>query len=359
MPEDTEEIEFPTVPGLNLEQQKIDDADERNFPYESLALGGPLPLEFSIETVTTSQRAIDSCVGHAVSGQKGDQEKVQISPRDLWARCKEKQNFEGYGTSINIALKALIEYGACEYGMVDEDSTVSREKYMRVTRNEAIIENASIHKSGSFWFMRSNAYDVIKEALMNEKISLVTSLQWFKEYNKTVDGFLPRGKTPSNGHCIRMRGWFMHRFKDGLDEVWIFKNSFGEKYGKNGDFYIRKRDLPQYGLGNFYVTVDIPRDIAELIKKYAGKLVKSANDPKVYLIEKDTKRHIEDELAFWLYTSTGLADVLIMDAGDLALFREGAPIKKTDFDENLLRVIRNMGQLYESNPEYAKKLFKF
>lgn len=355
----TDEIEFPTVPGLDLAQQKIDDADERNFPYESIALGGPLPLEFELETVTTSQRAIDSCVGHAVAGQKSDQEFVQISPRDLWSRCKEKQNFQGYGTSINLALKALIEFGACEYGMVDEDSTVPRDKYMRVTRSEKVLENAAIHKSGSFWFMRPNAYELIKEALMNERISLVTSFEWKKEYNKPVNGFLPIGKTSSNGHCFRMRGWFMHHFKDGIDEVWKFKNSFGVKYGVNGDFYIRRRDLPQYGFGNFYVTVDIPRDLAELIKKYAGKLVKAPNDARVYLIEKDTKRHIEDELAFWLYTATSLADVLQVDTADLELFREGAPIKKTDFDPNLLRIIKNMGLLYESNPEHAKRLFKF
>lgn len=355
----TDELEFPTVPGLDLEQQRKDDADPRNFPYESLALGGPLPLEFEVETVTTSQRAIDSCVGHAVAGQKGDQEHVQISPRDLWSRCKEKQNYEGYGTSINLALKALIEFGACEYGMIDESSTVPRDKYMRVDRSPAVIENASIHKSGSFWFMRSNAYEVIKEALMNEKISLVTSMQWKKEHNKPVDGFLPVGKTPSNGHAFRFRGWFMHRFKDGLDEVWKFKNSFGTKYGINGDFYIRRRDLPLYGLGNFYVTVDIPRDIAELIKKYAGLLVKAPNDNRIYLIEKDTKRHIEDELAFWLYTATRLEDAVPIDPQDLALFREGTPIKRTDFDQNLLRVIRKMGELYEVNPERAKMLFKF
>lgn len=361
MPTDElEDVVVPPVLGLDLDKQKEDDADPRNFPYESIAVGGALPQSFSIVSVVTNQRQIDSCVGHGVAGSKSDQEKVQISPRDIWGRCKEAQNYQGYGASINTALKFLNDFGSCEYGMVDEDCTVTRDVYMRVTRTDAIVANELLHKSQSFWFIRPEAYEVIKEALMNENIALVTSLPWFNEYNRPVNGYLPIGKTPATGHCVRFSGWFMEKFADGVDEVWVFTNSFGKGYGVEGKFYIRRRDLARYNFGNFYVTVDMSKDLGKLITQYAGKFVKTADDSRVYLIERATKRHVENELAFWLASPANLvSDVLTIPADELAMFSEGTEVKVTDADPTLLRVIKNMAAMYESNPERAKLLFKF
>lgn len=361
MTDEIDEVEIPEFPGLDLELQKEHDNDPRNFAYESIAVGGPLPDEFSADDgYITNQGNIDSCVGHGVGGAKSEQEKKELSRRDLWAHCKEEQGYQGYGTTLNIAMKKVVSPGICDYGMIDESVDVDRVKYMTVTRTEDIVRSERLNRGGSFWFIRPNNLELIKEALYNNKgASLPTSMPWFKEYNRPVNGFLPKGVTPSQGHCIRFAGWHLERFDGVLEEVWKFKNSFGKKWGKNGYFFIRRKDLESFNFGNYYVLVDMERDIAELAAQYSGNLVKTFDSNKVYLIKGEYKHHIEDELAYWLCTAVELRDVKTIPNQDLDMFMDGVQIKKTDASEQVLRVVRNMGKLYESNPEYAKRLFKF
>lgn len=343
---------FPTNLGCELEE-----VDSRDFLYENIALGGPLPMSFLIPSQHTNQGAIDSCVGHAVAGAKSTQEVRPLSPRDLWALCKQLDGNTNFGTKITSAMKALIQTGVAGYGLVNEDVKVPRETYMQVENSPEIAESRKENRLLSFWRVNSGNMELAKQALFSEGVPLITSCLWYKEYNYPLNGFLPIPRTPSQGHCFRMVGWTQKEFEDGWDEVYIFLNSYRKTWGENGMFFLRKRDYERHQIGAFYVLVDMPRSIAEVAAKYAGKLVKTADDNRVYFIERDSKRHIENELAFWLFTTQELKAVEPILPGELEVLKEGKSIKVSDFDPVVLRAMRNMAWMYQSDPNRATQLF--
>ncbi|OGH90754.1 MAG: hypothetical protein A2507_00915 [Candidatus Magasanikbacteria bacterium RIFOXYD12_FULL_33_17] len=88
-----------------------------------------------------------------------------------------------------------------------------------------------------------------------------------------------------------------------------------------------------------------------------GDLVKTPTNPKVYLIQDNKKRHIENELAFWILTDREFKNVKTVANTVLDNVTEGDTIKVNDFEPSLLRVIKQMSNLYNANPNYAKILF--
>ncbi|RKZ11039.1 hypothetical protein DRQ25_00840 [Candidatus Fermentibacteria bacterium] len=261
--------------------------DERNFGYHNIAVGGviDLPDEFEVETPHTYQGSIDSCVGQAVAGAKSTQENDPKSPRFLWSLCKRAQKYKGWGTNVPLALKMLQKIGVPKLSTISEDPKLPRETYMRVSDNSAqsVYDEAAEAKSDSYWYVYSKNLQLVKQALFTEKIPLVTTMMWYKEYNQPIDGFLPRPKNEAAGHGFRFVGWK----KIGDRYRWKFKNSFREEWGvEKGCFYIWEDELNSiYNIGTFFITVDIPKEEASIMDKYAGELIKNADDAKVFFVQ--------------------------------------------------------------------------
>ncbi len=342
--------------GCNLEKP-----DKRDFMYENIALGaGELPEEFIIDVPHMYQNGIDACVGFGVAEQKTVQEGKKISPRVIWGKAKKFQQYKGWGTYISYALKAVTHDGSTDYGMVDESVSMDRDKYMRIADNmtKEQNENALKNRAQSYWVVKANDWELAMRTVFTEGLPLITSSLWYRSFAKTNKGFLPKPSGKALGHCYIFKGWKTEKKTRRI--ILVFQNSHRKSWGSKGDFFIYLDEVEQYKIGTFFILKDIPKDMAKLINKYNGKLIKTKNNSRVYSVEKDTVRWITNELAFWLFTKTnrGWGDIEIISQSELNSFRKGKNITPNDFDEHLLEVLKNMYEMYSANPEYATKLFK-
>lgn len=344
--------------GCNLVKEK--DEDKCNFLYEKIALGGEKPEEFIVESPHFYQNGIDACVGMAGAGAKSVQESKELSPRVAWSLCKKEQGYKGWGTYVSILLKVMQNIGIPDYGIVDENPKMDRTKYMKIAEylTDDILNNAFRNRIESYWMVGANNWELAYDAVCNEEIPLITSMPWHKEYNSPKNGFIPHPKSKNSvGHCFVFNGIKLEPLSGR--RVLVFRNSGPKSWGDDNYFYIYEDEAKLYDIRTLFVIKDIPKDLAKLINEYSGKLVKTEKSEKVYFIDKENKRHIENELAFWLFTEKDLSkDIVTIPLMDLKMFDKGNDIKVNDFDPNLLRVIKKMGTLYNNNPEYALELFK-
>ncbi len=275
--------------------------DPRNYPYSAVEEVGTveLPASFRLEPYQYNQRAIDSCVGQAVGGAKSVQEQDQKWTRFLWSLCKREQGYQGWGTNVQLALKMLRKFGIPKQPLDGEnESSLPREEYMRICDNVPleVYKEAESGKIASYWYVFANEPERLKRALFTEKVPWVTTMNWFKEYNRPVNGFLPHPRTTSEGHAYIFIGW---EDVNGR-EKWIFKNSFGKDWGVNGEFYVWADEVvPVYKMGTFFGILDIPQDKAKVLAKYNGKLVRNADNPAHYYVGGGQIAWIENEQKFY------------------------------------------------------------
>lgn len=280
--------------------------DERDYDYNLLA-GGPmeLPESFSLDVPHFYQNGIDACVGMAVAAAKSVQEQVKISPRYAWHLAKKMQEYQGWGTYIKYCLKGQKEEGALEFGTVNEEVVgVDRTVYMKPHVTDDMKKIAELYKIKSYWRAGYGAGDIqsLKNALLQEKVPLITSMQWYKEYDSPKKGFLPKGVTPAYGHAFILKGWDVD--KNGR-EYWIFQNSWRPTWGNNGDFYIYIDEMDQYDLRSFYVITDIESDKASILAKYDGQLVRNADHPAYYYVSQGKIAWIKNEESFYFGRGAG------------------------------------------------------
>lgn len=258
-----------------------------SYMYEVIAGGVEenRPDTFVIENVPKHyQNGQPCCTCSATSSAKGSQEKKQLSPRVLWAKVKEIDDFPG-GAYISTNLKVLLKFGIPEYGIVNEDVHLSEEEYKNVETTEHIKELSQKHKIKSFWWIYSNDLELQYTALTKEKVPLIVVMPWYKEFNYNK-GFLPEPKTFSDYHAVILKG----RKKDSNGYYRIYQNSHGESWGDKGDFYIYEKDLEKYKLGTHFVIVDIPQEDAKEIKKNTW----DPKAPKIKIIRGDEIRYMNE-----------------------------------------------------------------
>lgn len=279
--------------------------DPRNYPYHLIEQVGASEVpDFRIELPESYQGNKPSCVGHAVGKSKSKQDSneagklIDLNKMILYSLCKREENFVGWGTNVPLAMKMLANYGIPLATTIPEDTTIPEEEYIRTCLKmtpEQWLE-ASKYKAKSYFVVYAGDWERIIRTCYTEKIPLVTTMMWYKSYNQTeVDGRLPLpDNNKAGGHA------FVLSEKETVNgrERWWFDNSWGKSWGKNGRFYIWRDELEKYNLGTFFVIVDLPREVADILVKYQGKVVKNANNPTCYLIDKKRVINIGDEKTF-------------------------------------------------------------
>ena len=283
----------------------LEPPDERDYRYEVISGGGvELPTSFVLDVPHFYQNGIDACVGMGTAAAKSVQEGKKISPRYAWHLAKKAQGFEGWGTYVTYCIKGMIDEGALEYGTIDENVVgVNREVYMKPTITTKMEAEAKNYKAKSYWRAGYGAENIsqLKQALFQEKIPLITSMQWYSEYDQPIKGFLPKGKVSVYGHCFVLKGWNVKNDREYL----IFQNSWSEKWGEGGDFYIYTDELINFGLGSFYVITDIDSDKASILAKYDGQLVRNAGKPPHYFVSAGKIAWIKNEESFYFGRDAG------------------------------------------------------
>lgn len=259
-----------------------------SYMYDVIAGGGEeLPDVFELTDVPKHyQNGQPCCTSSSSSSAKGKQEKTPLSPRVLWTKVKEIDDFSG-GAYITTNLKILTDYGIPPYDVVDENVHVSEYDYKHATLSEQIKELAKEHLISSYWWVYSDDIEMQYNALVNEKVPLVLAMPWYKEYYSTPkDGFLSEPKTFVGYHAVLFKG----RRKDENGYYRVYQNSHGEDWGDNGDFYIYEKDLARHKLGTHFVMVDISQEDAKEIKNTTW----NPNDPKVKLVRGDEVRYMNE-----------------------------------------------------------------
>lgn len=293
-----------SIPQHNSLGCVLEPPDARDYLYDDIAGGGELPKEFVIQAPHLYQNGVDSCVGHAIASAKSVQEKETLSPRYQWHLAKLEQGYRGWGTSVSLCLKQLVANGALPYGTFDEDVHVNREEYMRLTVSDELKQIAQQYRAKSYWRAGygSKGIETVKQALYEQGTPLVTSMQWFDEYNSPVKGFLPKPVTSAYGHAFILKGWKVD--KKGREYL-VFQNSWRKTWGDKGDFYIYTDELDTYRLGSYYAITDIESDKALILSRYKGKLIRNENSPKHYFVGKGKIAWIKNEASFYFGRDNG------------------------------------------------------
>ena len=294
----------------NMEEQefatggRLEAPDERDFKYE-LLIGGAdtevLPASFEIPlNFWFNQKKIDACAGHSFAALKSNQEGVVVSPRVVWGLAKKKTDYIGYGSSFQECFAGNKEIGSPEYGTIDESTDVDREKYMRFELTEELKEKSAPHKSQSYWVVKG--WQNVKKALIKENNPLVAYCDWMTSYNYPVNGFLPlSNNVNAGGHLFIVRGWATDQTGR---EYAKFRNSWGKGWGKDGDFYVYADELDKYDIKAFFAAVDMPKEVAKIVNKYDGQLIKNAEKPDVYFVKAGKIIAIQNETMFNIGKST-------------------------------------------------------
>lgn len=294
----------------NTEKQALgcilEPPDERDYLYEVIAGGGQeLPQNFVIEAPHFYQNGIDACVGMAVASAKSVQEGKEISPRYAWHLAKKSEDYQGWGTYVTYCLKGMIEEGALEFGVIDESVVgVDRKVYMKPNITLGMKVDAKKNSAKSYWragYSNENI-EQLKQAMFQEKMPLVASMQWYAEYNNPIKGFLPKGKLSVYGHAFVLKGW---KTDSKGREYLVFQNSWKKSWGDKGDFYIYSDELLGYGLGSFYVITDIDSDKASILAKYDGQLVRNAGKAPHYYVSGGKIAWIKNEESFFFGRGAG------------------------------------------------------
>lgn len=290
---------------------QIEPPKSTDYPYEIIAGASsePLPKEFEIDMPWHFyQNGIDSCVGMAVANAKSVQEGKEVSPRVLWGLAKKEEEYKGWGTYVNLVLEALIKIGTTDFGYLNEEVVgVDRMDYMKFPVDEALKNAAKPNKALSYWWVKGwqwGEYDVevLKRAMFDEKMPLITTMWWYSSYNTPVNGFLPLPFGDRSGHAFVLRGW---RVDQNGREYLVFRNSWRKEWGIDGDFYIYSDEVHKYHVSTCYVITDIPQDKASIIAKYQGKLIRNANKPEHYYVGKRYIAHIKNEKSFYFGRDNG------------------------------------------------------
>ncbi len=295
-----------------------------------------------------NQRAIPSCVGESTSYQKAASEGVEMSGRDAYRGAKTKENpidLLSWGTGFWQALDFQVESGIATVKIVPDASERPLAEYVSMDDvTPAVVADRAEHKTKRAYYVDRTE---IEATLWTTKLPVVTSCRWFSGDNQMPNAIMlgPSG-TDVGGHAFCIIG-IVRRIVVGLGNVRCFAvlNSWSEYWGDEGVFYIPLTSAGFNRLGNGYVSVDIDSDLADVLAKYDGKIVKVQDDPRIWKITGGKKRHIPNERVFFPLGYL-FGDEQDITAGALALMPEGDPITTAEADPRMTERFRQIAQFY-------------
>lgn len=249
--------------------------DHRDYSLGKLAAPVDNPQVFMQENAWSApiyyQGQQPACGAHAGAWLKAlldsyESKPRKYTPRFTWADIK---SFDGFniedGTDMRSIFKSLANSGALDYGLLENDQTLSLEDYAHPFITQDMRDNAAPKIIKTYGFEHGITFDSLKKAIYQNKgviARMEIGDEWWSRDGKNTwaeKDILPlrTPQTSVGGHFVVLHSY---------DENYIyFANSFSEKWGKKGHGYFGPDYIP-------YVTdagtaVDIPDELVPALIK--------------------------------------------------------------------------------------------
>jgi hypothetical protein len=250
-----EKLTFSQTPKF---QVKRDNKRQKAFPEEYISSNLVKPF---------NQGSIGSCVGCSgkviVTDSFVDKD---LSALWIYNKAKKYDFWEGEdysGTSIAGACQSLIKEGVC---LEEFMPYVFREN---VDAKEGAEQDALKRKFSSYYAVEFNNSEEIKQIIYEGK-KIWTSFIVHEGFHDIKDGFIINEKNylqgrKKGGHAVALVGW-----KEILGKLyWVFQNSWGQRWGDGGFFYVSHKLYPQIVISSYIIfrTENINKDDNNEVKE--------------------------------------------------------------------------------------------
>jgi len=319
--------------------------DERDFLLGDLGIK-PKPLhdnDFIVgELEILDQKKSSFCVGYGTCLTKQKQEKEKLSPTGLYAMMKKliDKNIS-WGSRLDSGMKCLVKYGCPEQYDFPYDASKSRSFILNPKHIPVLKVSAKDHKSRTYFQVYPmpgmTPFNAIRSAMITYDERVNTGIRWNRAYDKLFtdhSGILPNPTGAwAFGHDIVAVGQ-----KTINNTLYLaLANSYGTRFGDNGLFYMTEQQVNRYLNYGGLISLDIERDLAELLLLYNGKAVKSKDNKDVYIIKDGKKCYIPSVEVGWCWGIRFWDSVIVITKNELELIPTGKPV--TDKEGHLYKLV--------------------
>lgn len=283
---------------------------------------------------TRDQQNTDFCVAWQGMYTMVQDFGIDLSPAFLFAATKKRyyNNYYGFGLGIKKMLGTLQKDGICKEELYPFGGP---RNYMANYRNipPEAWHDAATRKLDKGYFLVDifdNPFDNMLAGAHYWQELVITGLKWYNGFYLDNKSRLVMRRTGNTyGHSFSVGG---SKMIDG-EQYARCKNS----YNSMPEFYVSREQMRHFYYG--YIALPVTRDIAEIILKYAGKIVKGKTTPHIYLIQDGAKRRFRSENILNLY-GISLNQYIEIDDGDLSVIPEGENINKGDLSKPAVELIK-------------------
>jgi len=316
-----------------LINEKPDGSEFSLQQFGGRSLGKAPKEEFEVprRPAVKDQANTDFCIAfqsmYTVEQDTGE----DLSPAFVFAAAKKKYyrgNYYGFGLSIKSGLGTLQKYGICLDSLYPFSSSLTRNRMANHNNiSKEAWEDAKTRKMKEGYFevdVFPDKFDSFLAGMYHWQEPVITGINWYSGFYTDSKGRLVTRKTGNNtGHCI---GAWKSVIVEGEQRI-EFQNS----YNYLPKFSLNREQCKDLYFG--YIVLPIERPIVEIIRKYAGKVIRAKSGrPPIYLVVDGKKRHFKTENALNL-TARRLDTFIEVDDDELNIIPTGEPINLEDLDE--------------------------
>jgi hypothetical protein len=319
--------------------------DARDIKVGKLWFGGYTPKnkKVSIEPRKIHWQKFNTCGWASSAGMKEIDEKeietqYNLSKRSLVIRGRIEGVISRDGFSnLRDNEKMVKDFGISETKYIDDEEgkNMSWDSYANSKLlTQQAVENAKLHRSKSFASV-DDEEDMFRT--LDEGRPFKIGISWFTGYNMG-EGFKFPWILKPNGYNVGGHAMYANGYDLGYqgEKVVEIVNSFGASWGNNGRCFMRVADLvkeiQRYGA---FTNYDLDVDILRWLQANQGKIVKTSDNPKVYLIQGDKKRWFPDPATLFVHGRT-FSDIIEIPAnidvqikeGEIIQFKDGGSINE-------------------------------